>query len=755
MITPKYFFNGKLFVNSFKRNWAFMLVVGIIMFFFGPIAALMYFNNESSIFWENLEKTNYSQVLENAYGMGIVASLMAAAFGVIAALTVSSYMNKLPSSYFYHSMPIKREALFLTNYLAGTASFAAAYFVNAILSILIISINVPVFGAVSGIIIVAFLKSLLWFSVFYSITWFAGMLSGLSIIQLIMAGVTVFILPVFYLLGIVWLNDYTSAFNVDYYLENLTVFEKLTPVVRMFTTVDRPLSALEVLYYIAMTLFFIVVAMLVYKKREAGRAEKPIVFKPVASVIKYLAIIVGTIIFGYIFKNIASNFRTGWMIFGYFCGAMLVFMLMNTILNKNFRDMFKGIKGLGIYGIVFVVILIAMPAVGRGLDNYIPLAVSRVELIVSGDSYIFDDKECIDAVKSIERLLANDDENYYIDDSGEQLILNELYNIGYVPSEEEQKYIYGEYFYPESEDYIVYPDGEVVYDYDTKYIGYYSDNWSNAGTRVQIVYRNLIGMPIAKTYYSQQIAKEKIESELKILANSQDLKDMYASANAENFTRMQTRFFVFENGAYYNSYLYAESERDNMYGYGNELAMAVPVDYYHQYGTLKMDMLLKENAMANLANRIDFDYFQNPNCGNVEFYGGIKDAERTAIHLTSAVKLTDYLNDVSNYTENADDNPELAMTADKAEEMADIFDCIVVYKRGGKHIQLENKAEMTEVISALSSYGNNASFFTVSDSDYIVMLKLTRVSGEDTYTQVIKADMIKGKVPDFVLSALE
>ena len=109
----------------------------------------------------------------------------------------------------------------------------------------------------------------------------------------------------------------------------------------------------------------------------------PVISKAAAGVIKYTCMFCASVVGGMFFEAIASG--TGWFICGALTGALLSMMLINTILTKSAKQMFRGLPGFGAFCAVFVAVFILFGIDLAGFDRYVPAPAFVKYVTVSVD----------------------------------------------------------------------------------------------------------------------------------------------------------------------------------------------------------------------------------------------------------------------------------------------------------------------------------------------------------------------------------
>ncbi len=115
MKSKKSYFSSALFIKNIKRFWPVWGGYTFIMIWLVP--ALLYFNVLGMFYFggnreEVLTRSIYTTELEISLVMSVI-------FALICAVSMFSYLNNEKSCGFFHSLPIKREGLFITCYTTG------------------------------------------------------------------------------------------------------------------------------------------------------------------------------------------------------------------------------------------------------------------------------------------------------------------------------------------------------------------------------------------------------------------------------------------------------------------------------------------------------------------------------------------------------------------------------------------------------------------------------------------------------------
>ena len=124
-------FNGTLFRKNLSRYWPLwgLASFGGAMF---PLAMLLELLHNGFRFWSPLEtRQAYYTVL--SYGVPVISIV----YAILCAMAVWSYLYNAHSVGMMHTLPIRREGLFVTNVLSGLTMMAIPYAVTGVLLVLV------------------------------------------------------------------------------------------------------------------------------------------------------------------------------------------------------------------------------------------------------------------------------------------------------------------------------------------------------------------------------------------------------------------------------------------------------------------------------------------------------------------------------------------------------------------------------------------------------------------------------------------
>lgn len=455
-----------LFGFTAKQFWTTILLFTIILFFVLPVPILMVVSERTIMDADDLLRLKQDISEDWTLTIRYVIVVIMSIFGVVVSCSRFKYLKNKISIDFYHSLPIKRGQLFLTQLGVSALSLAIPYIFNILFTLIVIASN----GLVSETLIVNVLimsaEAFVYTAFFFALSTIVGMISGLTAVQLTLTLVAIFIVPATVITVLAFVDIFNENMWFSFYA-NPSFFEKLSPALKFVFSYPDPLSAIESVTLLIVSALILIGAYFIYMQRKSERAGTPVVFAPLGEVIKYVLVFLGTMLGGLLFYYIMDSFA--WTVFGMVCGMVLVFMLTNTILNKTARAMFNGWKGLCVFGASVAVVFTLLMTNAFGINSNIPKPEHTARVVVNFRDGIgnveFRDKDVIEAIHSI------------------------------------------------------YTEGKWAYD------GPYNRMYYEDSTYLELVFYPKFGIPIAKTVYIFE--KSSHVEEFRTILDSEEFKEQY------------------------------------------------------------------------------------------------------------------------------------------------------------------------------------------------------------------------------------
>ena len=368
----------KLLSNAVRRRMPHVLIAFLVGFFTLAVPLMMGMPDAKELVYTAAEMLERQiDCVRGAMGLNLAFALM---LGVYFGVVTCGYMMRRRSAYFWHALPQKRETLYTTSVTASLCCAALGTLASLVFTLAILGAR-DATAVVFGCFFLYFAKNLLWFLIAYAITVFAGSFSGSGVIQMLMSLVITFY-PLALYSGLLMLRGlYASYFAEEYYF-GLPFVKWLCPVYYAAAHFDDGFAAVPTVCAVLAVLLLLLGALCIYRRRAVENAEKPIVFARLGSVLKYLLVFVVTVYAGLFFEAVSGG---GWIVFGFASGGLLSFLLVNTILEKSPKAMFKGWRGFIIFAVAFALFFAAFSLDVFHTIDRVPEAedVTRAEVRIS------------------------------------------------------------------------------------------------------------------------------------------------------------------------------------------------------------------------------------------------------------------------------------------------------------------------------------------------------------------------------------
>lgn len=311
---------------------------------------------------------------------------------VILSVILFRYLQvKVPAD-FIHSMPVKRTVLFYHHTVMGIFLLIIPVIVTAIiLAIVHSTLALDSYFSVTEIVKWAGMTILMNVFVFVMTT-LIGTVTGISAVQVVLTYIFLIFPAGIMILLYSNIKYFIYGFAFDYYFDQNLEF--LTPIVRMAEMYRWKITTTEVLVYLALTAGFYLLAMLAYKKRNIEGATQAIAFRYLKPVFKYGATICTMLLGGAYFGETQQE-SLGWLVFGYFFGSILGYVIAEMVLQKTWR-IFRNMKGYIIYAVAVAAIGFLLNLDITGYEQKLPTA-NEIEHAYFGDSvYLLKESESDD-----------------------------------------------------------------------------------------------------------------------------------------------------------------------------------------------------------------------------------------------------------------------------------------------------------------------------------------------------------------------
>ena len=366
----------KLIREDLKRRlWAVALISLGCFFLYPVVAAFMageiqdYRNYEEGLRWYTRNMVQWL-AFENVMTLMI---MMGSA--VICGFSSFSYLNSRSKVDFYHSIPVRREKLYVVNFLNGIMIMLVPYGISLLLAAVIGMSNGIEAGKLVPVAFHAFVLHSVYFILMYATVVIAAMMTGNLIIGFLGSNVFAFFVPI----AAAVLNAYYQSFFDTFVQQSDTWFDwavRISPVMEYFNQISRYMEDENVwpaaLAALVIAVVLAVLGCILYRKRPSEAAGKAMAFPVSCAIIRIPIVVISSLGFGLFFWSMRHSM--GWAVFGVVCGAMISHCVIEILYHFDFKKLFS--HKLQLMGCILV--SMAVLCIFRydvvGYDRYLPSA---------------------------------------------------------------------------------------------------------------------------------------------------------------------------------------------------------------------------------------------------------------------------------------------------------------------------------------------------------------------------------------------
>lgn len=379
--------NGALYRKTMARFWPLWVAYGVIWLFCIPLNLLNYHMSRDH---------SWSGFLYRALDlpeMAMFGLYLAALFAILCAMAVFGYLYNSRSACWFHALPLRREALFATQYLAGLSFLLLPQLATAVLTAMIEMAFLPMeqWGAALSALLAWLLAQSGVCLFFFSFAAFCAMFTGHILALPAFYGILNFLATVIYSLLEALMTEFFYGYNGTPGAEEVVKY--LTPAHALREAVvvhgrgdfggyyyDSPAT---VAAYAVVGVLLAVASLEVYRRRHAETAGDVVAIPVVRPLFKYgvsfcSGLCLGmftTMFFGWIdTMTVLIPCVLVWAVIGYFAAEML--------LKKSFRVL-KAWKGAAAMAAALLLLCLACRLDLFGVVGRVPNADRVEKLTVS------------------------------------------------------------------------------------------------------------------------------------------------------------------------------------------------------------------------------------------------------------------------------------------------------------------------------------------------------------------------------------
>ncbi|MEY8354847.1 DUF6449 domain-containing protein [Lachnospiraceae bacterium 54-53] len=384
-MTSKSLYFNLLKEDGKRRLWSIALAF-LVFFFSFPVRIALVLGDDIK------QKMSHQYIVSGlADSLGFLNGWAAALFIILALImgvSSYSYLHSRQKVDFYHGIPVNRKHLFWANYFNGIFIPAAVYGINLIITLGVIAVYGISPVEVAGTAFWGFLLFILHYSMMYSVTVLAMILTGNIIVGILGTVVlqfyfvcTVLVLQLYF--GQFFHTSYRDGEEVfSFWLDKTSPFTLfITNMGKLRTGVPAGEQAIRISAVLAVAVILTLLAFLLYKKRGSEAAGRAMAFGISMPMIRIPIVILSSLGGSIFFWLLHSS--AGWAVFGLLCGMFLSHCIIEIIYNFDFRKLFSHWKQMVVSAAVAAILFCGFRYDLFGYDRYIPAESSIESMAVS------------------------------------------------------------------------------------------------------------------------------------------------------------------------------------------------------------------------------------------------------------------------------------------------------------------------------------------------------------------------------------
>lgn len=372
------------FFKSMKQDLEQRIWLPVVFFILGFLALeimlITRLDNMSDLVNYNARATVY--LMNTFFSPLSHFSVVTVGMAAVSALSGFMYMHSAKKLDVYHSIPIRREKLFIRQFVYGILYYLAPMVVHVLICLAVCAAN----GLLEGRVLVQaagfVLVQLLIYLACYSCVVTAVVLTGNLVISVLGSGI---LLSYSLILGVLkgnlmlqFLKTFCmkTSWGMDF-----PAFSPIHLIGKLVYTMRE--SEGECLVYtdylgfygklLIMVVIYALLALFLYRKRPTEAAGQSMVFPVTEPVIKTMVVVPAAFVVGNLFYSLsAGSNQIPWFVFGSIFGFVIACPLMEMIFRKDVRAAlmhplqlaFNGVCVIGVFAVLYFDVF--------GYDSYIP-----------------------------------------------------------------------------------------------------------------------------------------------------------------------------------------------------------------------------------------------------------------------------------------------------------------------------------------------------------------------------------------------
>lgn len=374
MTFSRFFFNSSIIRQNLRQHGWIGIIYTLGLLFALPL----------QMFMTNDPFAKPQKVMSLFFVGGEIQMMFAVTVPIGAGLFLFRYLQaKMPSD-FYHSLPLRREHLLVSHAVSGLILLTVPVLLTAAVAGVVRPLDGNMF-IYSGWAVWNWALTVSILTLFLFIfSLFVGICTGQSILQ----GMIIYILLLLPVMMIKLINQHLGMYLYGYpvWQGTVTHIEKWSPVMHMVYVKTNPFNAGHLWMYAALSVLFMGLSIVLYRKRHSEIAGQAIAFSYFNPLFKAGFMLCTMLLSGIYFGELKQQ-QPGWTISGHIAGALLGYIAAEMIIRKTWHILSRrATVEFAIYtGLLGLLLYIPVTSV-TGYEDRVPDG-EKVEAVFAGGNY--------------------------------------------------------------------------------------------------------------------------------------------------------------------------------------------------------------------------------------------------------------------------------------------------------------------------------------------------------------------------------
>lgn len=361
-----------LIKENLRRFWAIPVISFLVYFLSGVFPILMSYDEINRM-------ASYIEMsLQNLQPFYMGAHLL---IPVLTAVILFRYLQSVSSVAVMHSLPFTRPRLFNSSFLSGMILILAPILLNGIILLLLAKPTYQQWGYGADLTVEAvdvftrlgvinwIFTSMIIVLVLFSISVFAGIVTGNNLVHLLLSFFFIFLMSILYAVFNLYFDHYLYGFSLSGdWLEIGLNISPYTGILENQGHFDFP----AVVFYKGTFLVMFIVSAVLYYRRKLERATDALTFDFLKPILCYIITLLGMTLLGFYFQVLGDESEL-YMYTGFAAGTIIFFIIGQMIVTKTTRIFNKeGLKSFLIYALIAILFLIGLNVDITGYERRVP-----------------------------------------------------------------------------------------------------------------------------------------------------------------------------------------------------------------------------------------------------------------------------------------------------------------------------------------------------------------------------------------------